>query len=412
MYFCGFKKATIMEQNSINSIYSSYYRIVERVSTDFHRYLYNEIAWDSHIIGIKGERGVGKTTLMLQHIKETFPERDKALYVSLDNLWFAKNSLSDLVEYFWTHGGTHLFLDEVHKYQNWQRVLKNIADEYPELYVVYTSSSMLKMEQSRGDMSRRQIVYTLRGLSFREFLEFEHVFKCDTIELKSLLKYHSKLAAEIASEIKPLLYWDNYLKYGYYPFYKRDNARFDMRLQEMVNAVLSEDVTAIEDVSYVTIIRLKKMLTIIAESVPQTPNMTELYHQIETSREQGLKLLDILSRAGLLTLLSSESRKIKKLAKPDKILIGNPNLMYAICGNANIGAMRETVFMCNVKEQYDVTYPDRGDFLVDDKYLFEVGGKSKNFNQIKDIENSFLAVDDTEIGHGNRVPLWMFGFLY
>lgn len=401
-----------MEQNSINSLYQSYFRSIERTPTTFHRYLYDKIDWSSYVIGIRGERGVGKTTLILQHIKESFDDRNKALYVSLDNMWFANNTLSDLVEYFWTHGGTHLFLDEVHRYQNWQRVLKNITDEYPDLHVVYTSSSILKMEQKKSDMSRRQILYTLRGMSFREYLEFEGLYKCTALTLDKLLANHSTLAATISSQIKPLVCWEDYVKHGFYPFYKRDSAGYGDRLQEMVNTILMEDLPSVEDVSYTTIIRIKKMLAVIAESVPQTPNMTELYQQIETTREQGLKLLGILDRAGLLMLLSAGSKKIKKLAKPDKILMGNANLMYALCRESNIGAVRETAFMCSVIANHDVTYPDKGDFLLDGKYLFEVGGRKKSFEQIKDIENSFLAVDDTEIGHGNRIPLWLFGLMY
>lgn len=401
-----------MENSSYNSLYQSYYRSIERVSTTFHRYLFDKIDWSSHIIGIRGERGVGKTTLILQHIKETFEDLDKALYVSLDNMWFAGNTLSDLVEYFWTHGGSHLFLDEVHRYPKWQGVLKNIADEYPELHVVYTSSSILKMEQKNGDMSRRQIVYTMRGLSFREYLEFEGIYKHGALPLEEILTSHSRLSASISSKIKPLACWEDYLRRGFYPFYKHDAAGYGDRLKEIVNTVLMEDLTSVEDVSYITIMRLKKMLSIIAESVPQTPNMTDLYQQIGTTREQGLKLLGILDRAGLLMLLSAESKRLKQLTKPDKILMGNANLMYALCGESNIGAVRETAFMCSVATGHDVTYPPKGDFLLDGKYLFEVGGRKKSFEQIKDVENSFLAVDDTEIGHGNRIPLWMFGFLY
>lgn len=402
-----------MPENSIERLYQTFYQKIGKTSIDFHRYLFNRINWDNYVIGLKGARGVGKSTLLLQHIKENFSNYENILYVSLDNLWFSSNSLIDLVDYFTAHNGTHLFLDEIHRYPNWQTFLKNISDDYPELHVVYTGSSMLQIDRNQGDMSRRQLVYTMQGLSFREFLEFEGVAKLEAINLDDLLVHHNQIALELASRgIKILPYFEKYLKYGYYPFYKKDGDGYAIRLQEVVNQILESDLPIIDDVKYSTIQKLKKMLMILAERVPITPKMNELYAELETTRDQGLKMLDELERADLLSLVKVHPKNFGQLSKPQKILINNPNLIYALSYKTEIGTIRESFFFNQLTVDHSVSYPKEGDFLVDQKYLFEVGGKNKTFDQIKDIPNSYLAVDGIEIGHHNRIPLWMFGLLY
>lgn len=402
-----------MEGTSIDSLYQTSARLVSRITSSFHRYLYNQINWDNWLIAIKGARGVGKTTLLLQYIKEHFADHpERALYVSLDNLWFANKSMSEVVEYHYTHGGTHIFIDEIHKYPNWQTLIKNIADEYPDLHVVYTGSSMLKIDHSQGDLSRRLRDYTLNGLSFREFLAFEEVLKIDAVKLDELLQNHVPLAMKITGQTKVLSLFERYLEHGYYPFYKREADGFNARLQQVVRTVLNEDTPAVEDIAFATIQKLQRMLMILAERVPQTPKMSELYAILETNREQGLKMLSLLERAGLLLLLSSPTKEFQHLSKPDKIYLNNSNLMAALTDHTDIGTVRETFFLNQLKSVAEITYPKQGDFLVDRKHLFEVGGKNKTFNQIKDIPDSYLAVDNTEIGHGSRIPLWMFGLLY
>lgn len=402
-----------MEDTSISSLYQTSSRLVQLTSTSFHRYLYDQINWDNWLIAIKGARGVGKTTMMLQRIKENFADNpDKALYVSLDNLWFANHSLTEVVEYHYSHGGTHLFIDEVHKYPLWQTLLKNIADEYPDLHVVFTGSSMLKINSSQGDLSRRLLDYTLNVMSFREFLAFEGVVDERPIALSELLSHHASIAMRLTSGVKILPLFEKYMRYGCYPFYKRDFDGFSQRLQHAVHAVLYEDVPAVEEITYTTILKLSRMLMILAEHVPQTPKMNELYAILETNREQGLRMLYMLERAGLLHLLSAETKEFRNMTKPDKIYLYDPNLMYALAGSANVGTLRETFFINQLAAVATVRYPHKGDFFVDHKHLFEVGGKGKKFDQIKDEPDSYLAVDNTEIGHGNRIPLWMFGLLY
>lgn len=410
--FAAQKRNAMKELEDLEEIMRSYRNKLSAVGTTFHRGLYTKIDWDDRLIGIKGPRGSGKTTMLLQRIKENFEDKGQALYISLDSLWFASHNLMDLVDYHYTHGGTHLFIDEVHHLPYWQTLLKNVYDDFPTLHVVYTGSSMLRIDHSQGDLSRRQLVYHLPGLSFREYLEFEGIYKCEPPELEDLLKDHVKIAEEVCAKIKVLPEFEKYLKQGYYPFYKEVKKGYAMRLQQVVNQVIENDYPNIDEVSMSTIRKTKKMLMLLAEKVPQTPVMTELYAQLDTDRNQGLKMMLALERGGLLGLLSSEAKSFKGLARPDKIFLNNPNLMYALTSKPEIGTVRETFFFNQLSQTQTVTFPKKGDFAVNGKYLFEVGGKNKSFEQIKDIENSFLAVDGIEVGYHNRIPLWVFGMMY
>ena len=397
----------------LDEILRIYNRRLQGTPEGFKRYLIDKIDWRDNLIAIKGAKGMGKTTMLLQHINESFTDKDKALYLSLDNLWFETHSINDLIEYHYTHGGTHLFLDEVHYFPNWKTLIKNINDDYPGLHVVYTGSSMLKIDSGVADLSRRQLPYTLHGMSFREYLLYEGLAEIEPITLDFLLSNHHQIAEDILSNgMKILPMFGDYLRHGYYPFYKSVYSGFEIRLQQVVNHVLENDYPIIEGVEQSTIRKTKKMFMILAEQVPQTPNMSNLYNELETDRNQGLKMLYALEKAGLLALLSDKPKHIDKLSRPEKIFMDNSNLMYAYAMNPNIGTVRETFFLSQLAVDHAVTYPAKGDFLVDGKYLFEVGGRKKSFEQIKDVADSYLAVDDTEIGHHNRIPLWMFGLLY
>lgn len=397
----------------LDEILRIYNRRLQGTPEGFKRYLIDKIDWRDNLIAIKGAKGTGKTTMLLQRIKESFTDKDKALYLSLDNLWFETHSINDLVEYHYTHGGTHLFLDEVHYYPKWKTLIKNINDDYPGLHVVYTGSSMLKIDSGVADLSRRQLPYTLHGMSFREYLLYEGLAEMEPISLDLLLRDHRRIAEDILSNgMKILPAFGEYLRYGYYPFYKSVYSGFEIRLQQVVNHVLENDYPIIEGVEQSTIRKTKRMFMILAEQVPQTPNMSNLYNELETDRNQGLKMLYALEKAGLLALLSDKPKHIDKLSRPEKIFMDNSNLMYAYAMAPNIGTVRETFFLSQLAVDHSVTYPAKGDFLVDGKYLFEVGGRKKSFEQIKDAADSYLAVDDTEIGHHNRIPLWMFGLLY
>lgn len=401
-----------MEQAELQPLYDSYHRKIAKVDLRFKRYLYSQINWKARIISIKGARGVGKTTMLLQHILENYEDIDQTLYASLDNLWFATHSLMDLVDWADRHGISRLYLDEVHRYKGWSQALKNIYDDYPDMSIVYTSSSLLVLDNATVDMSRRQTPYTLYGLSFREYLDLEGIFKTEAIPLEDILKHHVKKAMEIVGSIKVAPFFEAYLAHGYYPFYRESLEDFPSRLRETVTVVIDSDLPAVENVTYETLQKVKKLLMIISEHVPFEPNMSELWRQLSTDNESGLKMLYALDKAQVLALLTAKTKNYKSLTKPDKIFLGNPNLMHVLCPKVDKGNERETFFISQLRVLHDVRYPKQGDFLIDDKHLFEVGGKGKTFEQIADVPDSYLAVDDTEVGSGCRIPLWLFGFLY
>ena len=401
-------------EDQISYLIKIFHRRLAATPMSFFRYLYKKIDWNDTLIGIKGPKGCGKSTLLLQHIKETFKgkELERVLYVSLDNLWFSSHDIIDVVDYHYTHGGTHLFIDEIHYYKHWQTLLKNISDDFPGLHVAYTGSSMLQLESSEGDLSRRLTMYEMRGLSLREFLEYEGVLQIHSVTLKELLENHVGIAMEVCDKTKVLEHFKKYLEVGYYPFYKSVHHGYYQRLQSVANQVIEVDYPNVEDITMSTIRKTKKLLMLLAEKVPQLPKMSEFYKELETDRNQGLKMLYALQRGGLLELLSDDAKRVDNLSRPDKIYINNPTMMYALTPKVDIGTLRETFFINQLSQGHEVRYPKSGDFLVDRRFLFEVGGKGKSFDQIKDIPDSFLAVDNTEIGHRNRIPLWMFGLLY
>lgn len=386
---------------------------LQMTTTIFHRYLYGQINWDNRLIGIRGYRGVGKTTLVLQYIKEHFPNRQTVLYASADHGWFQTHSLYDLAEYHQQHGGTHLFLDEIHHYLNWQTEIKNIYDDFPQMHIVFTGSSMLQINAKAADLSRRLRLYTLQVMSLREYIAIENGLVLPTYTLKQVLSNSINIASEISEQLTIQPLFESYLNRGCYPFYKEEGDGFEQRLQETIWTVLERDWPAIEEVNYATIQKTKRLLMVLAEAVPLTPNMTELFAAVETNREGGLRMLYTLEKAGLLALLSRQPRSIGALRKPDKIYLGNSNLMYSLASSPNIGTIRETFFYNQIHASgIDVLLVPSGDFLIDRQYTIEVGGPSKTFKQIRNIQNSFLAVDNTLIGDVNKIPLWLFGFLY
>ena len=401
-----------MDYTDIQPLLNAYHRKLAATNLRFKRYLYDRINWGVRLVGIKGARGVGKTTLLMQHIKETFDNIDDVLYVSLDNLWFENHKLEDLVEFLYTHGVVHIYFDEVHRYKNWTVLLKHFYDSYPDLNIVYTGSAMLAIENSVADLSRRQSLYTLNGLSFREYLEYESIITLPPIEWEDLLANHSKWALDVTSEIKVLKHFDKYLRTGYYPYYKEAGEDYLMRVGEVARLVIDNDIPAVEDITYMTAQKIKKLLMVIAENVPLEPNINKLSAQLESTRDQTLKMLYLLDRAGLLWLLTDKVKDYKHLTGPKKIYLNNANLMYALSTKVSEGTMRELFFANQVGAVMSLTMPKQGDFMADGKYLFEVGGSRKTFNQIANQPDSYLAIDDIEMGGGNRIPLWMFGCLY
>ena len=404
-----------MNNEDVLEIVMNSRRLVKETRLEFKRYLAAEIAWEDPLICIKGARGTGKTTLMLQRLKEEFGENsDKAIYLSLDDLWFSRFSAREAIEFFYNHGFTHVFLDEIHHYgRDWQTFIKNIADSFPSMHFVYSGSSMLKIDKAKGDLSRRQAVYQLKGMSFREYLEFEGVKKLPVMPLEEIVTRHLELEAQVtAGEVKILPLFEKYLESGFYPFYKRARGQYRERLKETVNTVLEGDYPAIDDVSQDTIRKAKRMLMVLAASAPQTPTMSALYRELETDRVQGMKMLMALDSAGLLALVPGKGATLKNLSKPEKIYCDNTNLMHALVRNVNVGVRRETYFFNQMRKDHDVEFTGVGDFVVDGKWTFEVGGPGKGFDQIKDVPNSFVVNDGVESGFDNKIPIWLFGMMY
>lgn len=401
-----------MDRTDLLPLIENYHRKISRITLDFKRYLYHKINWNARIICIQGARGVGKTTLMLQYILEHYSNIDETLYASLDDLWFGDKTLIELVDWAYRNGITRLFLDEVHRYPEWSETIKNIYDSYPDMSIVYTGSSLLMLDNARVDLSRRQTPYILYGLSFREYLEYNGIYKTEALSLSEILKNHVKIAMQITGNIKIAGHFEDYLHHGYYPFYNEEPEDYAVRLRETINLVIESDLPTAEKMSYETLLKVKKLLLIISPNVPFQPNMSQLWEQLSTNNELGLRMLYSLDRAKILSLLSSESKNYKHLRKPDKIFLDNTNLMHVLGASTNKGNVRETFFYNQTSVGHEVTCPLKGDFLIDEKYLFEVGGRNKKFDQIADIEDSFLAIDDVDTGYGNRIPLWLFGFLY
>ena len=398
----------------MNTLFLTFNRLLEETDCRYRRYLHDQIDWQERLIGIKGARGVGKTTLLLQHIKLTFEDRSKPFYVSLDNFWFSSHTLSELVEYLYTHGVTHIFLDEVHRYPTWVREIKNIYDSYPGLHIVFTGSSLLEIDNAEADLSRRLRMYHLHGLSFREYLAINNIENIPVMPLEEVLANHLTAATSITSKIKVLPHFEKYIRQGFYPFFLETASpeSYYERMQKVFSTVIDYDIPAVENISFETLQKTKRLMTILAETVPFSPNISTLCETLSTTRNQLIKLLSLLERAALIRQLYPEKQNIKSIGKPKKVLFDNTNLMHALATNADSGTIRETFFASMLSQGHSIHYPIHGDLLVDQRYLVEIGGRNKGFTQIRNIPDSFVAADEIETGFGNRIPLWMFGLLY
>lgn len=398
----------------MESLVAQFQQRLRFVSVEFTRSVMEEINWKAQLIGIKGARGIGKTTLLLQYIKLHLSEElDKTLYVSLDSVWFSNHSLLDLVSEFEQKGGKYLFLDEVHKYENWSQELKNIYDTYPLLKIVFTGSSLLEILNARADLSRRAVIYTMQGFSFREYLSVETGMTFEKLTLEQILNNHQNEVSKINEKIRPFQYFDTYIKQGYYPFYREQPDLYPMRLGEVVNMMLEIELPLLRNVEIAYISRVKQLLVVIAESVPFIPNISKLSQKINLNRATLLSYFHYLNEIGLTRNLFRETHGISKLQKPAKVWLENTNLTFLLARqNANQGNLRETFFANQLGYRHNLLYTEKGDFLVDEKYTFEVGGKNKTDKQIKSVKNAYTVADTIEYGFGNKIPLWLFGFMY
>lgn len=393
-------------------IYEISNRLVESLNTPHYRYIYDKVAWDDRLIMIKGARGVGKTTMLYQQCKE---QGVKGVYASLDLLFFNDHTIVELADYHYKHGGTHLYLDEVHLYprNNWEQELKNIYDSYPGFHVVFTGSSLLRLNSRMADLSRRIATYELRGLSFREYLNFVGGYDFEPVTLDEVLHGHTAVASRIASKVRVIGEFEKYLKKGYYPFFMdTSDITYSQRVERIVLTVIENDIPAVTDIEYETQLKLKKLLVVLADKVPYVPNMTRLGQEIGVSRNQLMKFFALLNEGAILRTLADETRSTKNVARPEKILFDNPSVMQALSIFNKTGTVRESFVASMLSAVVKVYAAKEGYFLLDRKYLFEVGGKGKGFSQIADKPNSYVIADDIESGFGNKIPMWLLGFLY
>ncbi len=391
-------------------------RLINTVQMTTFRYLYDKINWNDRLIMIKGARGVGKTTMLLQHIKATFGVTGRAFYASCDNIWFSDNKIIDLAKYHYEHGGTHLYLDEIHRYNgNWQQELKNIYDSFPNYNVAFTGSSMIHLDSALADLSRRCLPYTLYGLSFREFLDFEGICHLPVLTINDVLDNSHKAEWEILNCIpeKILSLFQKYIGKGYYPFYSHEHIEeYYGRIERLLDTTINRDIPDMVKIDYETLHKISRLLYIMSTETPFTLNVQSLSNKIGVSRNTIIKMFELLDKGAILRTIYSGWKSPKSLVKPQKVLFNNTDIMSALSANNDIGTFRESFVASMLVPKYSVAEPPAGDFLVDEKYILEVGGKSKTFKQIADLPDSFVVVDDEETGVGNRVPMWLFGFLY
>ena len=374
----------------------------------FKRYLFNKIDFQSKLIGILGQRGVGKTVLLRQIAQHYELEPSKMLYISADNI---KKSLSEIAIDFSAFGGELLIIDEIHKASDFALELKTIYD-FVDIRVIFSGSSALELENSKVDLSRRSLFYELGSLSFREFLAIKFEIELEALSLEEILQNHQNIALSIKKQFKPLEYFSYYKAYGAYPFFTEGELGYNLRLNEIMNIILDSEVATIYNVDSDKINTIRKLLHLLCSSVPVELNIQNLAKSAEISRNTLYSYLYYLKKANLIEIIGGNFKNKKLLNKPDKIYLDNINLYNILCSDYNNGSLRESFFVSQMKVNHDVKYSNIGDFKIDDKYIFEIGGKNKGFKQIKDVENSFVIADDIETGFGNKIPLWLFGFLY
>lgn len=388
--------------------------LLAQTTDDFFRYLIDEINWNQRMLAIKGPRGTGKTTMILQYIKYRLQKpREQVLYITADHYWFYTHNLVETADTFYKNGGRYLFIDEVHKYPHWSRELKNIYDGYPQLRIVFSSSSALDIYRGEADLSRRVITYELPGLSFREFLVLQGFPHMQAYKWADILKKHVAISGHIKEQLQPLPWFKKYLQWGNLPlFVESTHAAIPLRLSQTINTIIETDLSYAESYTVATAFKIKKLLGVLAESAPFKPNVAALSRKMDVGREYIYAWLQHLQRARLLNLLHADNKGVSALQKPDKIYLENPNLAFALKAVPETGNIRET-FLLNqlINMKYTVSLPDSGDFRVHDT-IVEVGGKSKTAAQVKHKGKYIIAADEIETGIGSKIPLWLFGMMY
>ena len=388
-----------------NSLYEYMEGLLKALPTTFHRYMYDKIAWESRLVGIVGPRGIGKSTMMLQYIAE-HRSNGLHLYVSADSIYFMTNTLHGLADDFAKDGGTHLYIDEVHKYKGWSRELKQIYDTHPDLKVTFSGSSVLDIYQGEADLSRRALLYQMQGLSFREYLALFHNVETGIFSLDSILSHE----AQIPGISHPLPLFRSYLESGYYPF--SSEVGFAMRIEQIVSQTIENDIPQYADMKASTARKLKRLLAVVSQLAPFKPNADNLAREVGVSKNNVAEYFVYLEKAGMIGQLRDETGGLRGLGKTEKIYIDNPTLMTVLAaGNPDIGNRRETFFYNQMRVNNTVVASRISDFCIG-QYTFEIGGKKKGNKQIESVDKGIVVRDDIEFGHANIVPLWAFGLNY
>ena len=403
----------------MDSLFRKSDRLLANTQTEIIRDKMNEIHWNAQLVTIMGAKGVGKSTLIKQYLKKNYRLGDRRiLYCSADTVDFSMRTLVGLAEEFSIRGGELLAIDEIHKYKSgttdWSREIKEIHELYPDLKLIVSGSSLLRLREGDADLSRRAVKYTMPGLSFRESLRFYHGLEFKRWALEDILAHPYDLWQKVSSKCKPVALFKEYLEKGYYPFLLEGEGEYYTKIEQVVNYIIEAELPQICKVDVANVRKLQALIALICSEVPFELNANKIAAAIEIGRDTVVEYLKYLGDAKVLNLLYSDKKKIGKLSKPDKVYLENPNILYALTPTkAEIGTIRETFAICSLSESHSVEYGKaQGDFKVDGKYTFEIGGRSKGFSQIAGVENSYIFADDWDMPDGAKLPLWMLGFLY
>ena len=398
----------------METLFRKHQMYISQVKMDIVREIINDINWSSQLVAIKGSRGVGKTTLVRQYIRQTYgTTAGKALYCVVDSMYFTTNTLLQLAERFAMMGGEHLFLDEVHKYPKWSVEIKEIIDLYPHLRITVTGSSLIQILNADADLSRRVLSYTMEGLSFREFIHFYKGIQLPKCSLDEILRNADAICAEVNAKCHPVKMFEEYLRVGYYPFYDGVETEYYSRIENVVNFIIDQEITAFCGVDPAFTRKLKAMLLFLADNLPYEVNISKLASYLEINKNTVLNYLNAMKRAELLNLIYTDNKSVTKMQKPDKIFIHNTNILHALSSRLVTGTVRECFVVNQLSHDHVVEYSkDEGDFRIDGRVIIEVGGEKKSFDQIADVPDSYILADGMEFPVGKKLPIWIVGMNY
>ena len=399
----------------MESLFKKHKILVSQVNTNIVRKLMNDIKWEKQMVSIRGSRGVGKTTLMRQYIRQKYGvNAGEALYCVMDSMYFTNHSLLDVAERFHLMGGKHLFLDEVHKYPTWSKEIKEIVDLWPDLRITFTGSSLLQILNADADLSRRVLSYNMTGLSFREFMQFYKGIELPCFTLEEVLNDADNICQQVNRVCHPQAFFEEYLRVGYYPFYDGNEQDYYSRIENVVSFIIDQEMTQFCGVDPAYTRKLKAMLLFLSDNVPYDVSIAKLSSYLEINKNTVLSYLAGMQKAELLNLLYTDNKSVTKMQKPDKVYLHNPNMHYALCSQEKVGTIRECFVVNQLSSTcHTVEYgKNHGDFKVDGRITVEVGGKDKSFEQIAGVPDSYVLADSMEFPIGKKLPLWLVGFLY